>query len=89
MPKAVQRPLGCVAILLVAGSALGMLAFPLVLAIKFPTQATADFLGALALLGGAMGTATSVYSWLRHRSRPEGTLQPRFPVRQADVTSLL
>lgn len=65
MPKAVQVLLKVVLSILFTPGGLAIMAFPVVLAIKFPTQATANFLGLILAVSGVLLVARELYSW-RH-----------------------
>ncbi len=80
MPKVVQMLLGIVWSILLTPGMLAIMAFPVVLAIQFPTRATADFLGLIIAGSGALLAARGLYSWLRTRPRtvytPPSVLPP-------------
>ena len=69
MPKAVENLLGAILGILFAPGLLAIMAFPVALAIKSPTQPTADFLGLILAVSGAILVARGLYSWLHIRPR--------------------
>lgn len=69
MPKVVQNLLGVVLGLPLLPGWLAMMAFPVVLAVKSPSQATADFLGLILVGGGALLVAREVSAWQQTHPR--------------------
>lgn len=80
MPKAVRVPLQVAAGFLLCPGLLLLLAFPVVLAAKFPTQPIVAFLGLVLAAGGAPMMAGGVRSWLHTRPRTLHTLIHRTPL---------
>jgi hypothetical protein len=69
MPKAVENLLKAVLGILFAPGLIAIMAFPVALAIMSPTQPTADFLGLILAVSGALLVARGLYSWLHIRPR--------------------
>ncbi|HEY7124626.1 MAG TPA: hypothetical protein VH540_11790 [Ktedonobacterales bacterium] len=79
MPKAVRVLLQVIAGILMLPGPFLLLAFPIVLAVNFPTQATVAFLALALVASGLIMMAWGIRSWLRTSPRTRYTLVHRSP----------